>query len=47
LANKIADMVPMHDGRVFLGNSGSDANDTLLKLIRYHAEASETPVASR
>ena len=29
----------MQDGRVFLGNSGSDANDTLLKLIRYHAEA--------
>ena len=28
---------------VFLGNSGSDANDTLLKLIRYHAEASGQP----
>ena len=26
-----------------LGNSGSDANDTLLKLIRYHAEASGQP----
>ena len=36
-------MVPMSDGRVFLGNSGSDANDTLLKLIRYHAEASGQP----
>ena len=43
LANKIADMVPIHDGRVFLGNSGSDANDTLLKLVRYHAEASGNP----
>ena len=43
LANKLAAMVPMHDGRVFLGNSGSDANDTLLKLIRYHAEASGQP----
>ena len=40
LADKLAAMVPMQDGRVFLGNSGSDANDTLLKLIRYHAEAS-------
>ena len=43
LANKIADMVPIQDGRVFLGNSGSDANDTLLKLVRYHAEASGNP----
>ena len=43
LADKLAAMVPMQDGRVFLGNSGSDANDTLLKLIRYHAEASCQP----
>ena len=43
LADKLAAMVPVQDGRVFLGNSGSDANDTLLKLIRYHAEASGQP----
>ena len=43
LADKLAAMVPMQDGRVFLGNSGSDANDTVLKLIRYHAEASGQP----
>ena len=43
LADKLAAMVPMQDGRVFLGNSGSDANDTLMKLIRYHAEASGQP----
>jgi len=43
LADKLAAMMPMQDGRVFLGNSGSDANDTLLKLIRYHAEASGQP----
>ena len=43
LADKLAAMVPVSDGRVFLGNSGSDANDTLLKLIRYHAEASGQP----
>ena len=43
LADKLAAMVPIQDGRVFLGNSGSDANDTLLKLIRYHAEASGQP----
>ena len=43
LADKLAAMVPMQDGRAFLGNSGSDANDTLMKLIRYHAEASGQP----
>ena len=43
LADKLAAMVPLQDGRVFLGNSGSDANDTLLKLVRYHAEASGQP----
>jgi adenosylmethionine-8-amino-7-oxononanoate aminotransferase len=43
LADKLAAMVPIEDARVFLGNSGSDANDTLLKLIRYHAEASGQP----
>lgn len=43
LADKLAAMVPIDDARVFLGNSGSDANDTLLKLIRYHAEASGQP----
>ena len=43
LADKLSAMVPMSDGRVFLGNSGSDANDTLLKLIRSHAEASGQP----
>ena len=40
LADKLANMVPIKDARVFLGNSGSDANDTLMKLIRYYAEAS-------
>ena len=43
LTDKLASMVPMKDGRVFLGNSGSDANDTLVKLIRYHATATERP----
>lgn len=40
LADRLAAMVPMDDARVFLGNSGSDANDTLVKLVRYYAEAS-------
>lgn len=43
LANTLAEMVPIDDARVFFGSSGSDANDTLVKLIRYHAEASGQP----
>ena len=43
LADKLAGMVPMKNARVFLGNSGSDANDTLVKMIRYHATATGQP----
>jgi len=43
LADKLADMVPIENAKVFLGNSGSDANDTLVKLIRYHAAATGQP----
>ncbi len=43
LADKLSAMVPIDDARVFLGNSGSDANDTLLKLVRYYAEATGQP----
>ena len=43
LADKLAAMVPIDNAQVFLGNSGSDANDTLVKLIRYYAVASGQP----
>ena len=43
LADKLAAMVPIENAQVFLGNSGSDANDTLMKLIRYYAAASGQP----
>ena len=43
LADKLAAMSPIEDARVFLGASGSDANDTLVKLIRYYAVASGQP----
>lgn len=36
LADELAAMVPIEDARVFLGNSGSDANDTQVKLLRYY-----------
>ena len=43
LADKLAAMSPIEDARVFLGSSGSDANDTLVKLVRYHAVATGQP----
>ena len=36
LAEKILDMVPMPASRVFFGLSGSDANDTQVKLMWYY-----------
>ena len=33
LADKLASMVPLKNARVFLGNSGSDANDTLMNQL--------------
>jgi adenosylmethionine-8-amino-7-oxononanoate aminotransferase len=35
LAAKLADMVPTQNAKVFFGNSGSDANDTHIKILRY------------
>ncbi len=43
LADKLAAMVPTENARIFFGNSGSDANDTLIKLLRYYANAVEKP----
>jgi adenosylmethionine-8-amino-7-oxononanoate aminotransferase len=36
LADKLAAMVPVPNAQVFFGNSGSDANDSLIKLLRYY-----------
>lgn len=43
LADKISAMVPMDDARVFFGSSGSDANDTQIKLLRYYFNAIGKP----
>jgi len=43
LADKLSAMVPISDARVFLGNSGSDANDTQIKLLRYYFNAIGKP----
>ena len=43
LADKLADMIPMQDAVLSFGNSGSDANDTHIKLLRYYHEAIGKP----
>lgn len=36
LADKLAERVPVDNARVFFGSSGSDANDTIVKMMRYY-----------
>ena len=43
LAEKLKSMVPMDAGRVFFGMSGSDANDTQIKLMWYYHNAIGKP----
>ena len=43
LADKLAEMVPINNAKVFYGNSGSDANDTQIKLLRYYFNAIGQP----
>ncbi len=43
LADKLAGMVPVDKAMVFFGNSGSDANDTHIKLLRYYFNAIGKP----
>ena len=39
LAAKIAEIVPVKDAKVHLASTGSEANDFLVKLIRYRNSA--------
>ncbi len=43
LAEKLAAMVPVENARVFFGSSGSDANDTHIKLLHYYFSAIGKP----
>ena len=43
LADKLAAMVPVPEAKVFFGNSGSDANDSHIKLLRYYFNAIGKP----
>ena len=43
LSEKLAAMVPVENAKISFGNSGSDANDTLIKLLRYYFDAIGKP----
>lgn len=43
LADKLADMLPIEQPRLFFGNSGSDANDTHIKLLHYYFDVIGKP----
>lgn len=43
LADKLAAMVPIPDARIFFNNSGSEANDSHIKMLRYYSNAIGKP----
>jgi adenosylmethionine-8-amino-7-oxononanoate aminotransferase len=43
LAEKLSAISPVTNGKVFFGNSGSDANDTHIKMLRYYFNAIGKP----
>ncbi|MDE0980633.1 MAG: aminotransferase [Gammaproteobacteria bacterium] len=43
LADKLAAMLPVPDARIFFSNSGSEANDSHIKMLRYYSNAIGKP----
>jgi 4-aminobutyrate--pyruvate transaminase len=43
LSDKLSEMVPVKDAKIFFGNSGSDANDSHIKMLRYYFNAIGKP----
>lgn len=43
LADRLAQMVPVEDARIFFANSGSEANDSHIKMLRYYFNAIGKP----
>ena len=43
LAERMVELAPFEDGRVFFTNSGSEANDTLIKMLWFLARAEGRP----
>ena len=47
LAEKLKAMVPLHKSKVFFGNSGSDANDSQIKLVWYYNNVLGRPLKKK
>ena len=43
LADKLSGMVPVADARIFFSNSGSEANDSQIKMLRYYNNVTGNP----
>ncbi|WP_339669878.1 aminotransferase [Dasania marina] len=43
LSDKLTEMVPVEDAKIFYGHSGSDANDSHIKMLRYYFNAIGKP----
>ena len=43
LADKLAAMVPVEEAKIFFSNSGSEANDSQIKMLRYYGNAIGKP----
>ncbi len=43
LAERLAEMVPVDDARIFFANSGSEANDSQIKMLRYYFNVAGRP----
>ena len=43
LAERLATMLPVADAKIFLANSGSEANDSMMKMLRYWANVTGQP----
>jgi 4-aminobutyrate--pyruvate transaminase len=43
LSDKLSSMLPVKDAQIFFGNSGSDANDSHVKMLRYYFNAIGKP----
>ena len=43
LSDRLAAMVPLKDAKIFFSNSGSEANDSQIKMLRYYANAIGKP----
>ena len=43
LAERLAAMLPIPEAKIFLANSGSEANDSMMKMLRYYCNVSGQP----